>query len=191
MPIQPRGVIRGHQFAKRAMVLLCIAAFGLVACGVPDDGPSSTEFSDKVGKICTDSNARVDAIAAMSAADPASIARGIERTVEEQRIAVSAIRAIAAPKGQRPKIDAWLESVDKVLKELEAIGSALDGGDAGNVTQRVTNARTLADQANAQAAALKLGTCASTAAPLPTTTTTSSSSVAVSTKTTGTGTTGK
>lgn len=107
-----------------------LVPMALAACGVPDDGPTTSQFATKVERICTASRARINALSAMSASDAASIARGLERTVEEQRIAVSSIRAIPTPKGQRPKVDAWLESVDKMLKELESIGSALDGGDA-------------------------------------------------------------
>jgi hypothetical protein len=150
----------------------------LAACGVPDDGPTTSQFATKVERICTASRARINALSAMSASDAASIARGLERTVEEQRIAVSSIRAIPTPKGQRPKVDAWLESVDKMLKELESIGSALDGGDASNVSASCAKARTLADQANADATSLKLARCASTVAPFSTTTTTSTTSAA-------------
>ena len=170
---------RRHAPVRRAAIAggLLISTF-VAACGVPDEGPTTAEFAKKVEKICTASRARINAIAAMNATDSASIARGLERTVEEQRIAVSAIRAIATPKGQRPKVDAWLELVDKMLKEFETIGTALDGGDASNVTASFAEARTLADKANTAATALKLTQCASTVAPIAVSTTTTTTTSA-------------
>lgn len=159
----------------RGSLALC-AGMGLVACGVPDEGPSAGAFKAKVEKICKDSNARVNALTRMDPTDGASIARGLEQTIEAQRVAVSEIRGIATPKGSRADVDAWLEHVDATLVALEKVGAALTGGDAGDVATNMATARSEADAANQAAGKLNLDRCASTAAPLESTTTTTTSS---------------
>ncbi len=161
------------------MGVLVVAAIA-AACGVPDEGPSNAEFRSRVETICKDSNARVNAIPEMSAADLPSIARGLERTVEEKRVAVSKIRGIATPEGDRAKVDAWLGHADDALSALEAIGTALSGSGDGDVQTALSEARAAESKANTAASELGLPKCASTAAPLASSSSTSTSSTSAS-----------
>jgi hypothetical protein len=151
--------------SRRRTALAAAVAVGLAGCGgsssSSSSGSSPAAYRASVNKICAAYN---DGIRALPKRTTSSVA-GLTTLANSAKNALGQIQAVAAPGSLNAAVSKWTDS----LKASEAnVAKLLDAFKSGNTTQLRAIAEQgtkLNAQANAQARALGLPSCAQNATP--------------------------
>jgi len=110
--------------------LILATAVALLATGCGGDAsPSVSEFSADAEAVCTEANARVQALGPEPPILTDDQARWVERVGTIGGGATADLRALEAPRADRDTIDAMLEAFDRGFVGAAAISEASRAGD--------------------------------------------------------------
>jgi hypothetical protein len=149
--------------ARGALVVVLTA----IACSGPGR-LTREEFIGQANAICTDSNARIAAIAPPDPAEPELVADAVSQIVAVQRMALQDLADLRPPESIEQEVDEWLGLLGAVLDDEEQVATAVRDGDPAAAD--AANADAAATNTDAEAIATDLGldscTVAGTAPPL-------------------------
>jgi hypothetical protein len=136
------ALTRATRVAATLTVLVALSPLSmLTACSSGGGGGSlsKSNFISDAGKICTEANKKIRALAAPDLTDPQATSRTIRDLLAIQHREVDDLRGLDPPKTDRPAISKWLGFVSKALDEADAALTALEHSDQNGVN--AANAR--------------------------------------------------
>jgi hypothetical protein len=152
---------------RLALILTCLLAVGVVACGDDDDAPTREEFADRANEICRAAERAAENLGE-GAESPQEIANAVDSVIEESRDALNQLEDLDRPEGDAGEtaeqfLDATrTEIADEGIPALEDLRDAVEQNDTQAVQEAAQRIEAIDSEASDRAAR-KLGAnaCAS------------------------------
>lgn len=143
---------------QRALLLVLVPLL-VAACGGEDRGPRLTreQFASKADAICTKYNKQAESLASpKSLTELADVA---DNTIPILRNAMREWRNLNPPESEEDTVDDWIDSVDKIVGDLEEIRDQADKGSTKGVQRVVPTAARHNRRTNELATQLGMKVC--------------------------------
>jgi hypothetical protein len=119
--------------------------------------PEKSEWATHADRICTEAQARIDAIPAP--ADPAGVAAQLAQVVGIAKEEIRDLRALTPPRSQVGAVQRFLDALGRSVASLERVIDATVEGDEDAIDRALSEGQTAADEAQREADALGLTAC--------------------------------
>jgi hypothetical protein len=152
--------------ARVALVPLA-AALALVGCGGGGGGDrlSKAEFVSQADAICTEYEAKLNALGTPQNAD--QLAEFAEKAVPIAREGRDELGELRPPEDLQETYDAWLEQGDRAIEIVEDLRDAAEDGDTAEIQRIAQEAEAADSEANRLAGQLGLEACGASGTASP------------------------